>query len=375
MMHVSRLLFQLEKHGIRFFAGVPDSQLKPFIHCLIRTYGISNNHMIAANEGNAVALAAGYHLATGKVPCVYMQNSGIGNMLNPAVSLLSEKVYGIPCVYVVGWRGAPDMTDEPQHRFQGEITLPLLEVLNVQYWILDTDTAEHQLDNRMEAFSSLLDAGKSIALVVKKDSLHDDEEIVNKNDYSLIREEIIQHIVGAAREDVLVSTTGKTSRELFEVREHNGQSHQCDFLTVGSMGHSSSIALGIAGHQPQRRVWCIDGDGALLMHMGSMAVIGAQSPSNLVHVVINNSAHESVGGAPTVADTIQMEQIAWGCGYREVYSVKTMGELDDVLSRIEGKKGPIFIEAKAAVGSRSDLGRPTKLPMENKRLFMEYLKT
>jgi phosphonopyruvate decarboxylase len=374
-MDVSSLFLQFTKHDISFFTGVPDSQLKPLCNYLIRTYGISNNHIIAANEGNAVALAAGYHLATGKVPCVYLQNSGIGNIINPVASLLSDKVYGIPCVFIVGWRGEPGLPDEPQHIFQGEVTLKLLEVMNIEYKIVDKDTTNSDLEYWMSGFMSLLDSGKNVALVVKKGGLYYDKKVVFKNDYCALSEDIIQHIIQVAHEDVIVSTTGKASRELFETRENNGQSHKFDFLTVGSMGHSASIALGVAIHEPNRRVWCIDGDGASLMHMGSMAVIGAKSPSNFIHVIINNGAHDSVGGYPTVAESINLNQIALACGYRGAYSAKNLTELDEVLRKINGKQGPTLIEVKSAIGSREDLGRPTNTPIENKTLFMEYLKT
>ncbi len=374
-MDVSSLFLQFTKHDISFFTGVPDSQLKPLCNYLIRTYGISNNHIIAANEGNAVALAAGYHLATGKVPCVYLQNSGIGNIINPVASLLSDKVYGIPCVFIVGWRGEPGLPDEPQHIFQGEVTLKLLEVMNIEYKIVDKDTTNSDLEYWMSGFMSLLDSGKNVALVVKKGGLYYDKKVVFKNDYCALGEDIIQHIIQVAHEDVIVSTTGKASRELFETRENNGQSHKFDFLTVGSMGHSASIALGVAIHEPNRRVWCIDGDGASLMHMGSMAVIGAKSPSNFIHVIINNGAHDSVGGYPTVAESINLNQIALACGYRGAYSAKNLTELDEVLRKINGKQGPTLIEVKSAIGSRENLGRPTNTPIENKTLFMEYLKT
>jgi phosphonopyruvate decarboxylase len=370
---VMSLISQFKKNNIDFYTGVPDSQLKPLCNYLMDKYGISNDHIIAANEGNAVALAAGYFLATGKVPCVYLQNSGMGNIINPVASLLSDQVYGIPCVFIVGWRGEPDHVDEPQHRFQGEVTLRLLEVMNIEYRILDQDTTENDLEHWMNEFMSLLDAGKSVALVVKRGSLHYEQEADFKNDYSALSEEIIQHITQASKEDVIVSTTGKISRELFETRESGGQSHQFDFLTVGSMGHCSSIALGVAIHQPIRRVWCIDGDGAALMHMGSMALIGAQSPSNFIHIIINNGAHESVGGHPTVADSINFKQVALACGYKGAYSVNNLNELDEVLAHGMDEQGPTFIEVKSAIGSRKDLGRPAKSPRENKISFMEYL--
>jgi phosphonopyruvate decarboxylase len=373
-MNVNRFIELLENYKINFFTGVPDSQLKALCDYLINTYGVSNNHIIAANEGNAVALAAGYHLSTGKVPCVYLQNSGLGNIINPVASLLNDKVYGIPCIFIVGWRGEPDVHDEPQHVFQGKITLKMLEVMDIAYMIIDKNTTENELENKIAKFKSSLDSGKSVAFVVKKGGLIYDEKVDYKNNNLALREEIIRTITDVAKKDIIISTTGKTSRELFEIREQNRQSHKYDFLTVGSMGHSSSIALGVALNKPNKRVWCIDGDGSTLMHMGSMAVIGARSPSNFVHVIINNGAHESVGGQPTVADNINFGQIALGCGYQYSYLATNLDELDDILSEVERKQGLTLIEIKAAIGSRDDLGRPTTTPAENKSVFMEYLR-
>lgn len=360
--------------NLNFFTGVPDSQLRPICDYLINTYDISNNHIIAANEGNAVAIAAGYYLSTGNIPCVYMQNSGLGNIINPVASLLNDNVYGIPCVFIVGWRGEPNVKDEPQHIFQGQITLKLLECMNIEYIVIDNQTTEEILFETVKGFSDVLLAGKSVAFVVKKDGLSYEEKIKYKNDNLLKREEIIETIVCKYKDDIFVSTTGKTSRELFEIREKYNQAHKNDFLTVGSMGHSSSIALGVALNTPYKRVWCIDGDGAALMHLGSMPVIASQSPINYVHVVINNSSHESVGGQPTVANNINLKNIALACGYKEAYSIDTLELLNTILDDIKENQGPIFIEIKCAIGSRSDLGRPTTTPIENKNAFMKYIK-
>ncbi|HHW69951.1 MAG TPA: phosphonopyruvate decarboxylase [Clostridiales bacterium] len=371
-MYILDFVFQLSDMGVSFYTGVPDSQLKPLCNYLMDEYSISDNHIIAANEGNAVALAAGHYLSTGNIPCVYLQNSGLGNIINPVASLLNDRVYGIPCIFVVGWRGEPGLKDEPQHDFQGEITLKLLDVMDIAYMVIDKDTNIEELQHKKSDFKVLLGAGKSVAFVIKKGGLTYEKKVYYKNKHTLLREQIIERIVDVANEDIIVSTTGKTSRELFEIRESKGQSHKYDFLTVGSMGHSSSIALGIALNKPNKRVWCIDGDGALLMHMGSMAIIATKSPKNYVHVVINNSAHESVGGMPTVADKMDLVQIALGCGYRYAYSVDKLDELNCVLEKLD--EGPVFIEVKSAIGSRADLGRPTTTPAENKEAFMSYLK-
>lgn len=360
--------------GADFYTGVPDSQLRALCDCLMDTYGIDpKHHVIAANEGNAAALAAGYHLATGKHPVVYMQNSGEGNIINPAASLLNEKVYAIPMIFVIGWRGEPGTKDEPQHIYQGEVTIKLLEDMGISSFVISKDTTEEELRNKMKEFCLLLEQGKDVALVVRKGAISYDKKVEYKNTNVMKREEIIQHIVKVSGEDAVISTTGKASRELFEIREAGGQSHQYDFLTVGSMGHSSSIALGIAIHKPEKKVWCIDGDGAALMHMGAMAVIGANRPENLVHVIINNGAHETVGGMPTVAGGLDFAAMARTCGYPYAVCVDTFEKLDEELVKAKGCKGLSLIEAKCSIGAREDLGRPTTTALENKERFMEFL--
>lgn len=361
--------------GADYYAGVPDSQLKALCDWLICEYGIDpKHHMIGANEGNCTALAAGYHLATGKVPVVYMQNSGEGNIINPVASLLNEKVYAIPVIFVVGWRGEPGVHDEPQHIYQGAVTVRLLEDMDIRTCIVGKETAAEELRETMDGFREALSAGKSVAFVIRKGALTFDGKAEYKNEYTMRREEIIRHIVRAAGEDPVVSTTGKASRELFEIREAAGQGHQYDFLTVGSMGHSSSIAFGIAAQQPDRRVWCVDGDGAALMHMGSMAVLGANRPENLIHIVINNGAHETVGGMPTAAGAVDLAGVAKACGYPYSVCVDGLEALDRELQAAKERKALSFLEVKCAIGARADLGRPTTTARENKEHFMEYLK-
>lgn len=362
--------------GSDFYTGVPDSQLKALCNFLMDKYGIDpKHHVIAANEGNCTALAAGYHLATGKVPVVYMQNSGEGNIINPVASLLNDKVYAIPVIFIVGWRGEPGIHDEPQHIYQGEVTVKLLEDMDIATYIISKDTTEEELTSKMEEFRSILATGKDVAFVIRKGALTDAPKVEYKNDNKMTREEIIQHIVKASGEDPIISTTGKASRELFETRVANGQSHKYDFLTVGSMGHSSSIALGVAINKPNQRIWCIDGDGAVLMHMGSMAVIGANKPKNFVHIVINNGAHETVGGMPTVASQIDLVAIAKACGYHNAISLDSFEALDRELDFAKRRNELSFIEVKCSIGAREDLGRPTTTALENKQNFMDYLDT
>ena len=360
--------------GADFYTGVPDSQLRALCDFLMSRYGTDpKHHIIAANEGNSTAIAAGYHLATGRVPVVYMQNSGEGNIINPVASLLNDRVYAIPVIFIIGWRGEPGIHDEPQHIYQGEVTLKLLNDMDIRSFVIGRDTSEDELRSVMGEFRTSLAQGKDVAFVIRKGALENSEKVVYKNDNTMKREDIIRHIVEASGEDPIVSTTGKASRELFEIREANGQSHKYDFLTVGSMGHSSSIALGVALNKPDRRVWCIDGDGAALMHMGAMAVIGANKPENLIHVVINNGAHETVGGMPTVAESIDLTGIAKACGYPYASRAESFEALDSELEAAKRRGELSLIEVACSIGARDDLGRPTTTAAENKQGFMGFL--
>lgn len=372
-MKVEKLI---EIIGAEFYTGVPDSQLKVLCNYLMNTYGIDpEHHIIAANEGNCTALAAGYHLATGKVPVVYMQNSGEGNIINPVASLLNDKVYAIPVIFIIGWRGEPGIHDEPQHIYQGEVTIKLLEDMDIKTFAIGKDTSDEEVEKVMGKYREALMEGKAVAFVIRKGALSYNGAVRYRNNNTMAREEIIRHIVKVSGEDPIISTTGKTSRELFEIRASNRQSHKYDFLTVGSMGHSSSIALGIAINKPGTKVWCIDGDGAVLMHMGSMAVLGANAPKNMIHVIINNGAHETVGGMPTVAAKIDFVAIAKACGYPNAVSVDTFDKLEEELKTAKAKDELSLIEVKCSIGARENLGRPTTTALENKQNFMEYLKT
>ena len=365
----------IEAIGADFYTGVPDSQLKAVCDFLMDKYGLDPaHHIIAANEGNCVGIAAGYYLATEKTPVVYLQNSGQGNIINPVASLLNEKVYGIPVIFVIGWRGEPGVHDEPQHIFQGEVTLKLLDVMEIDYFVIDIETTRDEINEKMKEFRSKMKNGESVAFVVKKGALSFDKKADYKNRYGMVREEVLERIISVSGNDPVISTTGKTSRELFEIRERKGQGHGHDFLTVGSMGHASSIALGIAINKPDKRIWCIDGDGSAIMHMGAMAVIGAATPENLIHIVINNEAHESVGGQPTVANIVNMTDIAKACGYKNVFCVDKATDLENALSSAKYYSGLGFIEIKCSIYSRDDLGRPTIEPLTNKKDFMKCIR-
>ena len=362
----------LREKGIDCFAGVPDSLLKNICAYITDHFDAAHN-IIAANEGAAVGLAAGHYLATGQPACVYMQNSGEGNIINPLASLTDQEVYNIPVLLLIGWRGRPGVHDEPQHVKQGKVTTGLLNVMGVNYEVLskEEDKAAKQIDKAAKALANK----EVVALVIEKDTFEDYKlQNVEVNDLTMSREEAIQTVAAALGEkDCIVSTTGMISRELFEYRAAMNQGHERDFLTVGSMGHASQIALGIALAQPERRVWCFDGDGAAIMHMGSMAIVANKAPKNYVHVVFNNGAHDSVGGQPTVGLKIDLPAVAKAVGYKAIYSVETKDYLKELLEKLKTQDGPIFLEVKVKKGNRKDLGRPTSTPIQNKEALMKFL--
>lgn len=372
MIRPEYFIEKLKENGIDCFAGVPDSLLKN-ICAYITDHCDARHHIITANEGAAVGLAAGHYLATGKPACVYMQNSGEGNIINPLASLTDPEVYNIPVLLLIGWRGRPGSHDEPQHVKQGKVTTGLLNTMGINFNVLskDKDKAEKQIVNAVKALQNK----EVYALVIEKDTFDDYKlQNVEKNDLTMSREEAIQTVAAAPGEkDCIVSTTGMISRELFEYRTAMNQGHERDFLTVGSMGHASQIALGIAMAQPNRKIWCFDGDGAIIMHMGSMAIVASKKPKNFIHVVFNNGAHDSVGGQPTVGLNIDLPRIARAVGYKHTYSVSTKGDLTDVLKELKIQDGLSLLEIKVKKGNRVDLGRPTTTPIQNKEALMKFL--
>lgn len=363
----------LRAHGFSHFVGVPDSLLKDFCAC-ITNRSTSASHIIAANEGAAISLAAGYHLATGKISIVYMQNSGLGNAVNPLTSLVDRDVYSIPLLLFIGWRGEPNFHDEPQHVKMGRVTINLLETLGIPHEIHATTLPEAEA-SLQRAVESMRSRNAPYALIIRKGTF---SPYCLKTELPaglvMSREEAIIWILESIQaKAIFVSTTGMASREVFEFRHRTGAGHHMDFLTVGSMGHASQIALGIAQSKPDLQVFCLDGDGALLMHMGSLAIIGAAKAANFKHVVLNNGAHDSVGGQPTVALSINIPQVALACGYRSARCVEGTEELTAAIQELQDCNGPALVEVRVTRGARPDLGRPTKSPLENKREFMAFL--
>lgn len=375
MVSVEKVYKTFLHNRVDFFTGVPDSLLKN-ICAYITDNAPREKHIIAANEGTAIGIASGYYMASGKIPVVYMQNSGLGNTVNPLLSLADEKVYSLPLLLMIGWRGEPGTKDEPQHKKQGEVTLALLEAMKIPYIILNLDESEALAQIHDVVVSAKT---KSIphAIIIRKDTFGKyklQQDL--KNDYSLSREEALKLVVDHLQDtDIVVSTTGKLSRELFEYREEKGQGHAKDFLTVGSMGHSSSIAFGIAIEKPERRVYCLDGDGAFIMHMGAITNIGDLSPKNFCHIVFNNGAHESVGGQPTLGFQLDIPVIAKACGYRHAFTVASKTEIIQAMQQLQTVDATTLLEIKIKVDSRDDLGRPTTTPIENKEHFMMFLQS
>lgn len=374
MIRPSFFIEKLKENGIDFFAGVPDSLLKNICAYITDTLPREQN-IIAANEGGAMGIAAGYHLATGRIPVVYMQNSGEGNIINPLASLTDKEVYNIPVLLLIGWRGRPGVHDEPQHVKQGKVTTGLLNTMGINYTVLSKD--EEQSAKQVAVAVDYMQRTQEVyALVIEKDTF-EAYTLQNTIDSGLTmaREEAIESVVRCLQPTAaVVSTTGMISRELFEIRERASQGHEHDFLTVGSMGHASQIALGIALQQPERPVYCFDGDGASIMHMGNMAISASMQPVNYIHVVFNNGAHDSVGGQPTVGLQIDLPAVARAVGYRSTFSVDNVEQLTQAVSKAQQLPGPVLIEAKVKKGNRKDLGRPTTTPIQNKKALMAFLK-
>lgn len=357
----------MKQAGINLFAGVPDSLLSNLC-AYIDDNSQPSEHIITANEGNAIALAAGFHLSSGKYAAVYMQNSGLGNTINPLSSLTDPEVYKIPMLLIVGWRGEPGIKDEPQHVKQGRITPRLLDLLEIPYWVLGADS--DSLSALICALEKMQSTSSPVALLVRQDTFTKyKSQRKSAMDSSLKREEALRTLLQLTGSDLVISTTGKTSREVFELRVERNEL-QRDFLTVGSMGHTSSIALGIALGNPAKRVICIDGDGSMLMHLGALPIIGSLVPKNLVHVLLNNAAHDSVGGQPTVADRVDFEGISKASGYTAYARASDVQGIEQAWQQLDKQPGPVFLEIRITTGSRDDLGRPTSSPEENKVAFM-----
>lgn len=372
-MKTEQFIKRVQGLGIKSLIGVPDSTLKQFCE-YINTDGKDEfRHYVPANEGAAIGLATGVYLATGHPACIYMQNSGLGNTVNPVTSLIHREVYDIPMLMLIGWRGEPGVHDEPQHKFMGRITEELLSVLEISYGVISSETTEQNMEQIFREAAKMLENKRQYAIIIKKNTFESREGSGYENNYKLIREDVIGTILQSLRKkDIVVSTTGKISREVYEQSDKLLGQHAQEFLTVGGMGHASMIALGMAENLPGKRVYCIDGDGAVLMHLGSLPFIGKCAPGNFVHICLNNEAHESVGGMPTGAVGQSYADIAEKSGYKSVFRVEKEEELLETIEKVTKIGGPIFVEIKVSLASRKELGRPRETAIENKEVFMKY---
>lgn len=363
----------LSDSGVTFFTGVPDSLLKEFCACVTATIK-PQQHVIAANEGASVGLAIGHHIGTGSLPLVYLQNSGLGNTVNPLLSLASTEVYGIPMLLMLGWRGEPGKKDEPQHVHQGRVMVQMLEDMDVPVVVLSDEIAAAKLQTQA-AVKKAKEIMGPVAIIIRKNTFDKYASPKLEADLPMGREEAIVAAAETLEDDAaVICTTGMPSRELFEYRAGSEAGHHRDFLTVGGMGHASQIALGLAMAQPERPVYCFDGDGAALMHMGSMAITGQSAARNLIHLVFNNGVHGSVGGQPTVGLDIDMPQIATACGYAMSQRATTIDDLKSAIFAARTTDGVSFIEVQVSPGNRADIGRPTSTPSQNKTAMIKFLR-
>lgn len=353
-MNESLFVDALRSSGVSFFTGVPDSFLHGFCSELGKRDG--NSNIITANEGNAVAVAVGHYLSTGEIPLVYMQNSGLGNALNPLASLACRPMLGVPMVLLIGWRGDPWHPDHVQHELQGKITPTTLGNLGISHRVLGKEISAEG-DAAAWAVSAARKTGAPVALLAPKGVLSGSKKSSVDGSYPLSREEAISAILDAApSETAFCATTGRASRELFHLRESRGEGHSLDYLNVGSMGHASSVALGLAIGKPDRRVICLDGDAAVIMHMGALAVIPSIGVSNLLHIVLNNGAHESVGGQPSVGWKVDFTSIASACGYATVgHPVSTAEEIALAVSELLSSGKTAFLDVRIHLGMRPDI--------------------
>ncbi|MCP6719465.1 MAG: phosphonopyruvate decarboxylase [Patescibacteria group bacterium] len=371
MLKPQDLLNVLVENDFKFITGVPCSIFKSFLAVL--NDQSKAKHIIAVDEGEALSIATGYHLATSKTPVVYLQNSGLGSILDPLTSLLAKEVYNIPALLLISWRGEPDKDDEPQHLKIGRLTKQFLEILDIPYVVLPNNRVEieNEIQKAKEYFRK---TNLPYAIIIKKGTI-EPCQIKEKTDiYHLGREESIKAIIDNLEdEQIIIAGTGKISRELFEYRKANKQNNKTDFYVIGSMGCAASIALGIALKETQKKIFILDGDGSVLMRMGTLATIGHYSPNNLYHIILDNNAHDSTGGQPTVSNTVDFSKIAEFCNYKSFKVITNKQELKNTLLNIKDMKGPVMLVVKVKKGSRKDLGRPGRNIIERKKLFMDFL--
>ena len=364
----------LKKYDFTFFTGIPDSTFKDWTKFLADKDGQKLQNIVPCNECEATAIATGYYLATKKIGVIYMQNSGFGKTINPLTSLCDPDVYSIPVLLLIGWRGEPGKVDEPQHKKMGKVLLPLLETLKVPYNVLEPDV--NQIENDCKKALIYFKNNQGPYAFIIRSNFFENYPMKDKVqfNYELVRDEVINLILDNASEsDIIVSSTGYISREVYEYREARKKDHNKSFYNVGSMGCACSIGLSIALQKSDRRIIVLDGDGAIIMQMGAFTTIGKYSPSNFVHIIFDNNAHESTGGQPTNSATVNFVKIALAANYKRGKEIKTKKDLIDAIPEIKSEKGPIIFVIKIKMGTKPNLKRPEKSPIELKQDFIKNL--
>lgn len=365
MIRCGTFLSAARERGFRLWSGVPCSYLDPLINAVIDSDDL--RYVAAANEGDAVAIAAGAELG-GVRSVALFQNSGLGNAVNPLTSL--THTFRLPVLLIPTLRGEPGgAPDEPQHTLMGEITVPLLELMRIAWEHFPEEDAgvAPALDR---ALGHMTEHRRPYALVMRKGAVepragssplavHAPPRIVSAGtgaEPTLTRTEALRTVqAGVRASDVVLATTGYTGRELFACDDRASQLYM-----VGSMGCASSLGLGLALARPERRVLVLDGDGALLMRMGALATVGHERPANLIHVVLDNAVHESTGGQSTVSRSLDLCSVAHGCGYPTATRADTADALTDLLA--SERAGPTFVHVPLRPGTPADLPRPTLAP-------------
>lgn len=366
MTLIKKLLNVFKKNKISFFTGVPDSVLKD----LSNNFGKlnRNKHIIAANEGSAIAIGIGYYLSSKKIPCVYLQNAGLGNAINPLISIAHKKVYSIPMLLMIGWRGSYNKKDEPQHMVKGKITPKILKLLDIKHCVL-------RKINDLKKLNKLIVEAKRrntpVACLVEKDILKikkNNKEILKKNKFELRKDFIFELLKNIPSNSKIISTTGYTSRELMQIREEKKFFKGKDFYMVGGMGHAAMVSLGYSINS-KKKIICLDGDGSILMHLGSLRTLGYIGNSNIKHILLNNDSHESTGSQPTTALGINFKNLVMSLGYKNYYKVSKKSSFKSALTKLLKSKGPSFLEVIISTGTLNNLKRPKNL-IKIKKIFM-----
>jgi phosphonopyruvate decarboxylase len=366
MIKVNSLIDLLKKNNSNFYTGVPDSVLKELSYSLQKKG--KKNHIIATSEGSAVSLGIGHYLSTRKVPCVYMQNSGLSNALNPLISIAHKKVYSIPLILIIGWRGSPKIKDEPQHNVKGKITESILKLLNIKYTIIRTNSDLKEFDKRIK----IAKKNKTIvACLIEQGTLEKKKNLVKKNDfYKLNKELFLKTLLHTIEKNTkIISSTGYNSRELMYLRDKYKIKNSSDFYMVGGMGHTSSVALGYSLFSKKKTI-CIDGDGSFLMHLGSIKTAGTFANTNLKYILLNNNSHDSVGGQNTHVNDIDLEKLSKSLGFKKFFSINDDKNMKKKIQNFLKGNSLNFLEVKVSNSKIKKLPRPTDL-IKIKKIFMK----